>query len=37
MVATAARLVGGTKQAIAFAKRRHALWKVRRSSIAVLH
>ncbi len=30
MVATAARLVGGTKQAIAFAKRRHALWKVRR-------
>ncbi len=37
MVATAARLVGGTKQAIAFAKRRHALWKVRRSSTAVLH
>lgn len=30
MVATAARLVGGTKQAIAFAKRRHALWKVLR-------
>ncbi len=29
MVATAARLVGGTKQAIAFAKHRHALWKVR--------
>ena len=28
MVATAQRLVGGTSQAVEFAKRRHALWKV---------
>lgn len=35
MIATAVQLVGGTREAIAFAKKRHAMWKVR--SQPVMH